>query len=112
MLGLIIRSMQLSRRYSRAAFDHKTMLCTYYAHVRSIIEYGCVIWAGADASHLKWLERVQHKFLMWLACYSDRRSDDLDYLALLSHFKVRSIKSRFIQYDIVFIPHSSWEAGQ
>ena len=105
MLGLIIRSMQLSRRYSRAAFDHKTMLCTYYAHVRSIIEYGCVIWAGAAASHLKRLERVQHKFLMWLARYSDRRSDDLDYLALLSHFKVRSIKSRFIQYDIMFLFH-------
>ena len=42
---------------------------------------------------------------MWLARYSDRRSDDLDYLTLLSHFKVRSIKSRFIQYDIMFLFH-------
>ena len=55
MLGLIIRSMQLSRRHNRASYDHKTMLCTYYAHVRSILEYGCVVWAGAATrtNHLK-----------------------------------------------------------
>ena len=42
---------------------------------------------------------MQHKFLIWLARYSDKRSDNLDYLALLLHFNVRSIKSRFVQYD-------------
>ena len=105
MLGLLIRSMQASRRHSRAPIDHKVMLCTFYAHVRSIIEFGCVVWAGAAVSHLKRLERVQHKFLMWLASCSDKRSDNLDYLVLLSHFKVRSIKSRFVQHDLMFLFH-------
>ena len=105
MLGLILRSMQLSRRHNRGTFDHKSMLCTFYAHVRSILEFGCVVWAGAAVSHLKRLERVQHKFLIWLARYSDKRSDNLDYLALLLHFNVRSIKSRFVQYDLMFLFH-------
>ena len=105
MLGLIIRSMQLSRQHHRANLHHKTMLCTYYAHVRSILEFGCVVWAGAAVSHLKRLERVQHKFLMWLARYSDKRTDNLDYSFLLLHFNVRSMKSRFVQYDLMFLYH-------
>ena len=105
MLGLLIRSMQASRRHCRAPIDHKVMLCTFYAHVRSILEFGCVVWAGAAVSHLKRLERVQHKCLMWLASCSDKRSDNFDYLVLLSHFKVRSIKSRFVQHDLMFLFH-------
>ena len=105
MLGLLIRSMQTSRRQSRVPIDHRVMLCTCYAHVRSILEFGCVVWAGAAVSHLKRLERVQHKFLMWLARCSDKRSDNLDYMALRTHFSVRSIKSRFVQYDLMFLFH-------
>ena len=40
-----------------------------------------------------------------LYCCSDKRSDNLDYLVLLSHFKVRSIKSRFVQHDLMFLFH-------
>ena len=105
MLGLVIRSMQLSRRHHRARFDHKAMLCTFYAHIRSTLEYGCVVWAGAAVTHLKRLERVQHKFLMWLASNSDNPIDSIDYRTLLSHFNVRSIKARFAQYDLMFIFH-------
>ena len=105
MLGLVIRSMQLSRRHSRARFDHRAMLCTYYAHVRSILEYGCVVWAGAAVTHLKRLEKVQHRFLVWLARNSDRPSNTTDYCALLSYFNVRSIKSRLAQYDLMFLFH-------
>ena len=50
-------------------------------------------------------QRVQHKFLMWLARCSDKRSDNLDYMALLTHFSVRSIKPRFVQYDLMFLFH-------
>ena len=103
MLGLIIRSMQLSRQHNRACFDHRTMLCTYYAHVRSILEYGCVVWSGAAATHLKRIERVQHRFVTWLARNSDKPTDSTDYGALLSHFNIRSMKSRFVQYDLMFL---------
>ena len=45
MLGLLIRSMQLSTRARIPIFDHRAVLCAYYAHVRSVLEYGSVIWA-------------------------------------------------------------------
>jgi len=103
MLGLVIRSMQLSRCTNRARFDHKAMLCTFYAHVRSVLEYGCVVWAGAAVTHLKRLERVQHKFLMWLAFNSDKPHESIDYKVLLTHFNVTSIRARFAHYDLLFL---------
>ena len=103
MLGLLIRSMQLPGSPRRARFDCKAMLSAFNAHVRSIMEYGSVVWSGAAVTHLKRLERIQHSFLIWLACSSDQNSFNLSYDHLLQHFKVASIKSRFIQHDLMFI---------
>ena len=72
MLGLLIRSMQLPACSRRVQLNCKAMLSAYNAHVRSIMEYGSVIWSGAAVTHLKRLERIQHSFLMWLACSSDQ----------------------------------------
>ena len=102
MFGLLVRSMQTSKRYGRARFNHKAMLSAYYAHVRAIIEYGCIVWAGAAITHLKRLERVQHRFLLWLARTSDSPTDEQDYRVLLSHYGMPSVKSRFAQYDLMF----------
>jgi len=55
------------------------------------------------ATHLKRLERLQHRFLMWLGCRTQRRCPALDYASLLKHFKCQSIKARFIQADITFL---------
>ena len=52
MLGLLMRSMQLSSRARMPMFDHRAVLCAYNAHVRSILEYGSVIWGGAAVTHL------------------------------------------------------------
>ena len=37
-----------------------------------MLEYGSVIWAGAAESHTARIDRVQHKFLMWLLSYTIR----------------------------------------
>ena len=71
--------------------------------VRSILEFGSVIWGGAAKTHLQRLERVQHKMLMWLATHSNRPSHSLDYHDLLSHFSVHSISTRLAQRDLTFI---------
>ena len=105
MLGLLIRGMQQSAVPRRARFRFKPLLSVFYAHVRSIIEYGSVVWSGAAVTHLKRLERIQHSFLIWLACSSDSRSENLSYDHLLQHFNVPSIRSRLIHtarpYDCV-----------
>ena len=43
----------------------------FNAHVRSIMEFGSVIWGGVAKTHLSRLERIQHKFFMWLAINSN-----------------------------------------
>lgn len=103
MLGLLIRSMQLPGHPRRVKFNCKAMLSAFNAHVRSIMEYGSVVWSGSAVTHLKRLERIQHSFLIWLACSSDQNSFDLSYNHLLQHFKVSSIKSRFLQHDLMFL---------
>ena len=103
MLGLLIRSMKLPGNLRRAKLESKPLLSAFNAHVRSIIEYGSVVWSGAAVTHLKRLERIQHSFLIWLACSSTENSSNLSYDHLLQHFKVSSIKSRFMQHDLTFI---------
>lgn len=101
MLGLLIRSMQLPKNFSR--LNHRSLIAAYNAHIRSVIEYGCIVWSGAAHSHLMRLERLQHKFLIWLAHKSDKPSARTDYTSLLIHFQVQSIKSRFAFYDLMFM---------
>ena len=45
-------------------FRTSAVLTAYFANVRSILEYGSVIWAGAAETHTARIDRVQHKFLM------------------------------------------------
>ena len=103
ILGLLIRSVQTSPCSRRLHFDQRAILSAYNAHVRSVLEYASVIWSGAAVSHLKRLERLQHRFLMWLGRRSMHRCPSMDYDSLLKHFKCLSIKARFTQADVVFM---------
>ena len=100
MLGLLMRSMRVST--CMPIFDHHAVLCAYYAHVRSVLEYGSVIWGGAAVTHLARLERLQHRFLMWLGAKTHGRCS-MDYAELLRHFRCPSIKARFVQADVRFV---------
>ena len=106
MSGLIMRSMQTSCH--RRTFYWKPILTAYYANVRTILEYCCVIWGGAARVHLDRLERVQYRFLRWLHYYVHRRTittraDNPDYSELLQRFDVTCLENRRKQYDIMFV---------
>ena len=45
-LGLLMRGMQMAPRPRQAQFDRQAVLRDHKAHVRSIVEYGSVIWSG------------------------------------------------------------------
>lgn len=102
-LGLLIRSFQKSK--ARGYFNPSSIRVSYFAHVRSVLEYCCVIWAGAAKVHLDRLERIQHKYLMWLNHHCPRQaaSISLSYSDLLEHFRMTSLKGRRVQQDIMFI---------
>ena len=93
--------MQQPRNLRGGALDNRAMRTAYYVHVRSVLEYGSVVWDGAAVTHMKQLERVQHTFLIWLASRSNHPTNNLDY-EHLSHFQIPSIRSRFHQHDLLF----------
>ena len=100
-LGLLIRSFQAGTRGTK--FNKTTLLITYFANVRSVLEYGCVIWAGAAKTHTERVDRVQHKFLMWLNSHTSSSCPSLSYQALLDHFGIPSLASRRTQFDLLFL---------
>ena len=87
----------------RVKFNRTALLAAYKAHVRSIAEYGSVVWSGAAKTHLVRLEQMQHRFFMWLASNSDGDGSSLDYVCLLNRIGLCSIKSRFVQADLSFL---------
>ena len=93
MLGLLMRSVRMSPCARHPDFNHHAILSAYRAHVLSVMEYASVTWSGAAATHLKRMERVQHRFLMWLGRKTQPRCPSMDYTALLNHFKIQSIKA-------------------
>ena len=103
MLGLLMRSMQMAYRPRGRNFDHTAVMCAFKAHVRSVLQYASVIWSGAAVSHLARLDRLQHRFLMWLASNTLDRCPSLEYDSLLQHFNIMSIRSRFVQADLMFL---------
>ena len=100
-LGLLIRSFQTASR--GAKFEKKYLLVAYFANVRSVLEYGCVVWAGTAKSHGERVDRVQHKFLLWLNNHTAQPCDSLSYRSLLNHFGIPSLAARRLQYDLLFL---------
>ena len=101
-LGLLFRSFQTSTSGSK--FNRNALMCAYVSNVRSILEYGSVIWAGAAETHTVRIYRIQHKFLIWLLSYTNSgHSRSLEYSDLLNHFQISSLASRRVQHDLLFI---------
>ena len=100
-LGLLIRAFQSAS--PRCKLNTSAILAAYNANVRSILEYCSVIWGGAARSHVVRVERIQHKFLMWLAMYSGANCTSMEYSRLLSLYNMQHLYARRAQSDIMFM---------
>ena len=102
-LGLLIRSFQTG--LPKQKLNRKALMAAYCANVRSILEYGSVVWSGAAKTHLKRLERIQHKFLLWLAARAGGadRPASLEYSHLLSFFNILSLEARRTKFDLLYL---------
>ena len=89
-LGLLLRSLQ----GVRGSYCRGGVIAAYCANVLSILEYGSVIWAGAACSHLERLERIQHKFLAFLAGTRRDRFDMSDYDGLCVSYRMDKLGKR------------------
>ena len=102
-LGVLIRSLQTGRMMT-GRLQTGPILAIYFGNVRSILEYGCVIWGVAAPTHLKRLDRIKHKFLSCLSFNSQlcQPAHSLSYHEPLEHFKVSSLGKRRLQHDVCF----------
>ena len=83
--------------------DKTGLLAAYYANVRSILEYDSVVWAGTAKSHLDRLERIQHKFLMFLAGTRRDHLNVLNYNELCVRYNVQKLSKRRSALDLSFL---------
>ena len=102
MVGLLMRSMQVAAGAPRMRLVPAAVIAAYKAHVRPLLEYGSVIWSGAAITHLRRLERLQHRFLAWLKFQTQAAGPVGNYESLLSLFRCPSMRSRLAQADIMF----------
>ena len=100
-LGLMIRSLQAGR--GRMKYETGAIVAAYYANVRSVLENCSVVWGGAAKTHTDRIERIQHKFIVWLSVNSTINSESLSYNSLLSGHSFTSQAAKRVHHDLVYM---------
>lgn len=96
MLGFIMRSTQ--------PFSSIACLKTlYFAYVRSILEYASVVWNPHYQTQVHMIERLQHKFLRYVAYKEMIPLETLSYTDLLTNLNMQTLKDRRQTADLIFL---------
>lgn len=96
MLGFVMRSLK--------EFNNIFMLKNVYcALVRSILEYACPVWSPHYNIYISLLERVQKRFLRYIAYRLHIPSDDVDYKDLSLLLNITSLERRRTTYDLCLL---------
>lgn len=77
----------------------------YYSFVRSLLEYASLVWNPSQQYNISILERIQKKFLKFLAFKIDGRYPEqgANYAELCSRFNVPSLASRRMLHSLLFL---------
>jgi hypothetical protein len=87
MLGFILRT-------AKEFKHHSTLILLYFAFVRSILEYGSVIWNPQYKIYVECIERIQNKFIKHLKFKCDKDTKPRS---------IPSLVSRRMEKDQVFL---------
>lgn len=93
-LGLIYR---LSRPFKQA----RTLETLYNAYVRSVLEFGCVVWSPQYSVHKRRIERINNKFLKYLDYRTGYHFQNYDDTA--KRHNVTSLETRRLYHDALFL---------
>lgn len=96
MLGFI-------KRYTSDFKNPYTVKYLYVTLVRPHLEYCTVVWSPYYNIHINRIERVQKKFLRYLAFRMHFEVVDHDYTYLMRSFKISLLNSRRIVNDLKFL---------
>jgi Reverse transcriptase (RNA-dependent DNA polymerase) len=81
--------------------NHCSLLILYFSLVRSIIEFGTVVWSPQYKIHITRIERIQKKLCKHLCYRFGIPSSNYDFF--LQRFNIPSLASRRIYLDILFL---------
>lgn len=98
-MGFVIRS-------SRQFKDPYTLKALYCSLIRSVLEYGSIIWSPSYAIHIKRIESVQKRFLLFTLRNIFRNTARFDlppYMDRLQLISLETLYSRRVSADLVFI---------
>ncbi|KAF0736594.1 Uncharacterized protein FWK35_00021647, partial [Aphis craccivora] len=104
--GKALRVLGFIRRHFSNFDNPKCLSVLYNSHIRSLLEYGVVIWAPYTMSNMLRLDRVQNRFL------SSQDTASMLHTLLMSHdyskindlFKFKSLSEPHIIYSCCFLP--------
>lgn len=98
-MGFVIRS-------SRQFKDPYTLKTLYCSLIRSVLEYGSIIWSPSYAIHITRIESVQKRFLLFTLrnIFRDTPRFELpSYMDRLRLISLETLHSRRVSADLVFI---------
>uniref|UniRef100_A0A6P7GZS4 Uncharacterized protein LOC114344328 n=1 Tax=Diabrotica virgifera virgifera TaxID=50390 RepID=A0A6P7GZS4_DIAVI len=95
MLGFILRNCN--------QFSVQTLKMLYFSLVRSVLEYGSLIWSPSYNSDIYSIERVQNKFLRVCAYKIGFIRQQYTYDDILSILNISPLHHRRCQADLCFL---------
>jgi hypothetical protein len=100
-----LRSLGFIIRCTKNFSDIRSLKMLYFAFVRSRLEYGSIIWSSNCQTHIQNLEKVQRRFLKFLAyridgTYPERGRSQSE---LLERFKCQDLKTRRVNASMSFL---------
>jgi hypothetical protein len=91
------------KRHSSEFKDHRSFKLLYCALVRSILEYGAPIWNPYTKTDIDFIERVQNRFLKFVAFKFNLIIDNHDNTHIRSFLNIPALSSRREIADISLI---------
>lgn len=101
--GKALRVLGFIRRHFSNFDNPKCLSVLYNSHIRSLLEYGAVVWSPYTMSNMQRLDRVQNRFLSFAGHSLNVTHPPHDYSRIKYLFKLKSLSERHITYSCHFI---------
>ncbi|XP_050547686.1 uncharacterized protein LOC126909380 [Daktulosphaira vitifoliae] len=102
-VGKALKVLGFLKRNTSLFTSHACLRSLYFTLVRSILEYGIVVWHPYLAKDQLRLERVQNRFLSYAAFLFNTEHPPHDYSSVRSSLNIPTLSSRRLDADISFI---------
>ncbi|XP_008181801.1 uncharacterized protein LOC103309050 [Acyrthosiphon pisum] len=100
IVGKALRSLGFIRRHAGSVMSVRCLLILYTTLVRSIVEYGSVVWSPRTKGDIIRIERVQHRFLNMVSRSLGINHEPHDYKPVLIALNLSTLSERRNMSDI------------